>query len=210
MKTFVAVLAITATCSLAHADDDGGMAVLQLMMRFPAISADAKHVAIFSDDGGADKKANTSVVVFGIGGKLEQRISIVPPAAGAAKAKAAVDKIVKLLDAGGYQRMSRIAQVSDSTDKTSFTLQLSSEDVVLDIQLANRTLTLSPTRAGKPLAKITRKLPAKDGRCKRADSYSLSNTMAGFDVTTGVFAFTIDAFQKDTGCAAHEFLVTLK
>ena len=57
--------------------------------------------------------------------------------------------------------------------------------------------------------KITKALP-KDGACKAVDHYSLTNTMSGFDATSGAFAFQITASDKDTVCFSHEMVVTLK
>ena len=178
--------ALVAIATIARADDDPGMQLMTVMMRTPAISADGKHVAIYNEDPGAEKDAKTSLGIFGAAGALEQRISVVPPNTDVAKAKVAAAKLVKLLDDGGYKRMSRVARVSEKTDKTTYATELKSEDVVVAIAL-----------------------PA-DGPCKTVDTYGLANTMAGYDAKTGQLAFTLQAWQHDQVCFAHGLVVTLK
>jgi hypothetical protein len=210
MKLSLACIAALALApSVARADDDPGMQIMTIMMRSPAISADGKHVAIYSSDGGSEKGANTSLAVFGKSGKLEQRISIVPPAVDVARAKAAVAKIAKLLDAGGYQRMSRVARGSEARQKTTYTTHLTSEDVELDLAIAQRKVTVTATRAGKKLASVTRALPAKDGPCTQTDAFDVANTMAGYDAKTKQLAFSVQVWQGDAGCFGHDFVVTL-
>jgi len=201
--------ALVAIATIARADDDPGMQLMTVMMRTPAISADGKHVAVYNEDPGAEKDAKTSLGIFGAAGALEQRISVVPPNTDVAKAKVAAAKLVKLLDDGGYKRMSRVARVSEKTDKTTYATELKSEDVVVAIALAKRKLEITGTRAGKKLAPIAIALPA-DGPCKTVDTYGLANTMAGYDAKTGQLAFTLQAWQHDQVCFAHGLVVTLK
>lgn len=206
-----ALTALVATTSLAHADDPG-MQLITLMMKTPAISADGKHIAIYSTGpgGDADPAVKTSLAVFDAGGKLEQRIGVVPPATDAAKTKAAVEKINKLIDDGGYKRMSRIKQDSNNQSKTGgFTAKVESEDVVMELALEKRKLTINATRAGKKLAPVTVALPAKDGACKKVDSFSFANTVAGYNAPGKQFAFEIGAFEGDSQCFAHAFVVVL-
>jgi len=213
MKRLLLLLAMT---SFAHADeqrvpdDDTGMQLMGVMMRCPAISADGKHVAIYASDPGKEKGAMTSLVVFSPKGKVEQQISVVPPATDAVKAKAAAAKITKLLDDGKYQRMSRVARVSDTTDKTKFTMQLKSEDVVIDLALADKKLTISGTRDGKKLKAVVKLKLGKDGPCPSVDGYSLANTTAGYDKATQLFAFSINAEHDSAVCFAHDYVVGLK
>ena len=211
MKKTLLLLALT---GVAHADrvpsDDPGFQLMQVMMRCPAISADHKHVAIYASDPGKEKGAKTSLIVFSPGGKVEKQISVVPPATDEAKAKAAAATITKLLDDGKYQRMSRVQRVSDTSEKTKFTMQLKSEDVVIDLALADKKLTITGTRDGKKLkSKIQLKLP-KDGPCTSVDAYSLANTTAGYDKGTQLFAFSINAEHESAVCFAHDFVVGLK
>jgi hypothetical protein len=183
---------------------------MAIMMQLPAMSSDGKHIAIFSQDPGTEKGAMTSVAVFSTTGKLEKRISIVPPGTDMKKAQAATAKINSLLSAGGYARMARIAQEADKYEKPNFTLKLSSEGITFDVKLEKRKLEIKPTKNGTALATITKKLPAKDGRCKKADGYSLANTQAGFDAKSGALAFSIDAEQDGQVCFGHSFVVTIK
>jgi len=208
MKLALASLLVLTSFTHAHAEDTG-MKLMQVMMRCPAISSDSKHVAIYSLAAGKDKAAKTSLAVFGGTGKLEQRIDVVPPNTDAVRATSDAAKISKVLDDGAYKRMSRVAQKDAKSDKATFTAQLSSEDAVLDVKIAKRKVTITGTRAGKKLAAISKTLP-KDGPCKTADSYDLPNTMAGFDATSGLFAFEITVTEKDTVCFAHDFVVKLK
>src|SRR5437016_4183463 len=122
-------LVTLASIPLAHADDNPAMALMAMNMRCPAISADGKHVAIYSLDPGTDKDAKTSLAVFDAG-VVADRMSIVPPAIDVARAKAAAAKLTKLLDDGGYKRMSRVARVSGGSDKLTYKAQLKSEDAV--------------------------------------------------------------------------------
>jgi hypothetical protein len=207
---FPCLVALAATSTLARADDDPGMQLMTVMMRCPAISADGKHVAIYSENPGSEKDAMTSLAVFGATGTVEQRISVVPPVKDVARAKAGAAKIVKLLDDGKYKRMSRVAQISESTKKTSFTMQVSSEDVVLDLHLENRKLAITGKRGGVALASISVGLGPKDGACKSVEAYSLANTMAGYDAKTGQFAFSIQAEHDKEICFAHDFVITFK
>ena len=186
------------------------MQLMTAMMRCPAISSDGKHVAIYSNDPGTEKDAMTSLAVFDGAGKVEQRISVVPPNTDAARAKAAAAKVVKLLDSGGYKRMSRVARVSETANKTTYATKLESEGVEIELGVANRKLTVNATRGGKKLAVVTRTLAAKDGACKSVDAYGLSNTMAGYDAKSGELAFSITARQGDQICFSHDFVVTLK
>ena len=203
-----AALVLTSTTTVAQAEDDPGMQLMTVMMRTPAISADGKHVAIYNEDPGTEPDAKTSLGIFGSAGALEQRISVVPPNTDAAKAQVAAGKLVKLLDDGGYQRMSRVARVSEKTAKTTYATTIKSEDVIVEIALAKRKLKITGTRAGKKLAPLSLALPP-DGPCKKVESYGLANTMAGYDVKTGQLAFTLQAWQRDQVCFAHGFVVKL-
>ncbi|HTR53614.1 MAG TPA: hypothetical protein VMJ10_23130 [Kofleriaceae bacterium] len=210
-------LAVVLVPTLARGDDTA-MALMQIQMGCPAISADGKHVAIFSLSPGTDKDAKTSLVVFD-GTTPGPRISIVPPIKDAARAKAAADKIGKLLADGKYQRMSRVSRVSGKAVRhdsatapaPSMSEQLASEDVVIDVGVADRKVELAPTRAGKKLAAIHLALPAKDGPCKSLVGYSIANTAAGFDAKTGLFAFSV-LIEQDGGsiCFSHDYVVTVK
>jgi hypothetical protein len=196
--------------SIARADDNPGMQLMGLMMRCPAISADGKHVAIYSYDNAADKDAKTSLAVLGASGAVEQRVAIVPPATDAARAKETAGKLVKLLDDGGYKRMSRVARLSEDRGKT-YKTKLNSEDVVIDLSVTGRKVDVRATRDGKALAPVSRTLAAKDGACKAVTGYSLLNTAAGFDPKTGLLAFSIVAADADNpACFSHDFVVTLK
>ena len=199
--------------SVAGADDTG-MALIGLTMRSPAISADGKHVAIYSQAGAEEKDAKTSLGVFDPSGKLEQRIGVVPPAVDAARAKDAVARITKLLDDGGYRRMGRVARAGESGSwKAGAThdVQLKSDDLVVDLHIAGRKIELHPTRAGKPLATVTHSLAAKDGACASVAEYTLINTNAGWDPATQLFAFAILAFGDDqVACFEHDVVVKLK
>ena len=210
-------LSLVLVPALARADDTA-MALMQIQMACPAISADGKHVAIFSLSPGTDKDAKTSLVVFD-GTTPGARISIVPPVKDATRAKAAADKIVKLLVDGKYQRMSRVQRASGKAVRhdsatapaPSMTEQLASEDVVIDVSVADRKVELAPTRAGKKLAAIHLALPAKDGPCTSLVGYSIANTGAGFDAKTGLFAFSVLIEQAGGSiCYAHDFVVTVK
>jgi hypothetical protein len=208
MKLVIACLVVTT--SLARADDDPGMQLMTVMLRCPAISSDGKHVAIYGSDPGTEKDAMTSLAIFGPAGTVETRISVVPPNTDKTRAKAAAAKLVKLLDDGGYKRMSRVARVSEKLDKTKFSTHLTSEDIALDVQLADRKLTITGTRRGEHLVPHSLTLGATDGPCKKVTAYGLANTMAGFDPKTGLFAFSIDAEENATVCFAHAFVVTLE
>jgi len=208
LACLVSLAALTGT---ARADEDPGMQLMGIMMKTPAISADGKHVAIYSHDPGTEKDAKTSLAVFGSKkGNLEKRHSVVPPNTDAARARAAAATLVKLLDAGGYKRMSRVARVSEEAKKTDFATQLKSEDLVIDVRLVSRKLDISASRDGKKLKAVSKKLPAKEGACKAVDGYDIANTMAGYDATTGAFAFSVTAEEAGTVCFSHDFVVTLK
>ncbi len=209
MKVGIVAVALAALASPARAEDPG-MKLMGLVMRCPAISSDGKHVAIYSMAGSTEPGSTTSLAVFSGAGKEEQRIGVVPPATDVAKADAAATKIVKLLDDGGYKRMSRVAQVSDKWDKLNYTAKYTTEDVELDVVVKARKVTITGKRAGKALAPVTVKLAAKDGTCKKAENYGIANTQAGFDAKTGLFAFSVQADEASTVCASHDFVVTLK
>jgi hypothetical protein len=194
----------------AVAEDDPAMQLMSLIMRCPAISADGKHVAIYSQDPGGEKDAKTSLVVFDPKGKVEQQISVVPPATDAAKASTAATKIVKLLEDGGYARMGLVKRTGGTNDGTKLSLQLESGDVVLAVERADRKLTITGTRAGKKLTPIKKKLPAKDGPCPSVDGYSIANTQAGYDAKTQLFAFSLMAEKGGEVCFAHDFVVPLR
>jgi len=208
LACLVSLAALTGT---ARADEDPGMLLMGIMMRTPAISADGKHVAVYSHDPGTEVGAKTSLAVFGAKkGTLEKRISVVPPNTDAAKAKTAAATLVKLLDDGGYKRMSRVARVSGEAKKTDYATQLKSEDLVIDVRVIGRKLDVSASRDGKKLKGVSKKLPAKEGACKAVDGYSIANTMAGYDATTGAFAFSVTAEEAGGVCFSHDFVVTLK
>lgn len=201
---------LLAALSIARADDNPGMQLMGLMMRCPAISADGKHVAIYSYDPAGDHDAKTSLAVLGASGTVEQRVAIVPPATDMARAKATADRLVKLLDDGGYKRMSRVVGLSQERGKT-YKAKLNSEDVVIDVSVTGRKVNVRATRDGKALAPVTRSLAAKDGPCKAVTGYSLLSTAAGFDAKTGLFAFSIVAADAgNPACFSHDFVVTLE
>jgi hypothetical protein len=148
--------------------------------------------------------------VFDPKGKEEQRIGVVPPATDFAKAGVAASKIMKLLDDGGYKRMSRVAQKSEDRQKLTYSAKLTSEDVELVVQIKDRKVSITGTRAGKALAPVTVKLGATDGACKKASAYDIANTQAGYDTKTQLFAFSVQAEEAESVCHAHDFVVTLK
>lgn len=209
MKLPLVCIALATLVSPAAAEDTG-MKLMGLVMRCPAISSDGKHVAIYSMARGSEKGSMTSLAVFSPSGKQEQRIGVVPPATDAAKAEAAATKIVKILDDGGYKRMSRVAQASEDNQKLTYAVKLTSEDVALDVKVKDRKVSITGTRAGKALAPITLKLAAKDGACKKTDAYGIANTQAGYDTQTQLFAFSVQAEEGGSVCHAHDFVVTLK
>lgn len=209
MKLALACLLLAATSSLARADDIG-MRIIQVMMRFPAVSADGKHIAVYSIAAGDEKVAKTSVVVFGAKGKLEQRIPIVPPNTDRAQAEADIAKVTKLLDDGGYKHLSRMAQEGGKLDKQgTYTVTLKSEDVAIDIKIAKRKVSLTGTRGKTKLKPITFTLPAKDGPCAKSDSFGVANTLAGYDKPSKQLAFAVDVTAGMDVCFAHEYVVTL-
>lgn len=209
MKLLLSCVALVALVSPARAEDPG-MKLMQLMMRCPAISSDGKHVAIYSMSGSSEQGSATSLAVFDATGKAEQRIGVVPPVKDAAKADAAATKIVKLLDSGGYKRMARVAQKSEDRQKLTYAAKLTSEDVVLDVKIKDRKVSITGTRAGKTLAPIAVDLAAKDGACKKVAAYGIANTQAGYDTKTHLFAFSVQAEEADSVCHAHDFVVELK
>lgn len=211
MKTCAAVLlAIAVVPSLARADDPG-MQLMMMMMRLPAMSADGKHLALFSEAPGDDKAAKTSLAVFGVDGKLEQRLSIVPPVVDVERATADVAKVAKLLDDGKYQRMSRVSSKGGVQDKNGgFSIELASEDVALTLKITGRKISITGTRADKKLAPVTFALPPKDGTCGSSGSFSVANTMAGYDKKSQLLAFGVSVFSGDTGCFGHDFVIPLK
>jgi hypothetical protein len=209
MKRFAAILVVLATQYSARADDTA-MQLMQVMMRCPCMSADGKHIAIYSVAPGDDKPSRTSLAVFGESGKLEQRISVVPPAVDAKRAADDAAKITKVLDAGKYQRMARMASQGGVVDKKSYKTDLSAEDVVLALGIVDRKVTITGTRDGKKLAPIVLALPAKDGPCKTSDSFDVANTMAGYDKKSRRLAFEVTVTSGDTVCFAHDYVVTLK
>lgn len=211
MKLLAAAFVALALAPTVARADDPGMQLMQIMMRCPAMSADGKHVAIYSLAGGDDKAAKTSLVVFGANGKLEQRVPVVPPATDVARATADAAKIVKLLDDGGYKRMSRVASKGGATAKNGdYSTDLSSEDAALKLEIVKRKITITGTRGGKKLAPIKLTLPAKDGACASSVSFSVANTMAGYDKASKQLAFEVGVFGGDAMCFAHDYVVTLK
>lgn len=186
------------------------MKLMGLIMRCPAISSDGKHVAIYAMAGSAEPGSKTSLAVFSPTGKQEQRIGVVPPATDVTKAEAAATKIVKLLDDGGYKRMSRVARASEDLQALTYSTKLTSEDVELEVLVKDRKVSIKGLRAGKALAPITLKLGAKDGSCKKVKAYAIANTQAGFDAKTGLFAFSVQAEEADSVCGSHDFVVALK
>lgn len=210
MKLTVAVLAVLAAAPSHARADDPAMQLMQVMMRCPAMSADGKHVAIYSVAPGDDKASRTSLAVFGAGGTLEQRIAVVPPAVDATRAAADAAKVVKLLDDGTYQRMARVASKGGVVDKHTYSTDLSSEDVTLALKIADRKVTITGTRAGKKLAPVTLALPAKDGPCTTSDTFDVANTMAGYDKKSRRLAFEVTVSSGNTVCFAHDFVITLK
>ncbi|MBL9017066.1 MAG: hypothetical protein JNL83_22965 [Myxococcales bacterium] len=209
MKLGIVALTL-ATLAVPARAQDTGMKLMGLVMRCPAISSDGKHVALYSMAGSTEPGSKTSLAVFSAAGKLEQRIGVVPPATDAAKAEAAATKIVKLLDDGGYKRMSRVARASEDRQKLTYSTKLTSEDVELEVVVKNRKVTITGTRAGTALAPVTVKLGAKDGTCKKAEAYDLANTQAGYDPKTQLFAFSVQAEEARSVCGAHDFVVTLR
>jgi len=206
MKVIVALLVLT---SLARADD-AAMQLMQVMMRCPAMSADGKHVAIYSTAPGDDAGSRTSLAVFDATGKLEQRISVVPPAVDATRAAADAAKVTKLLDDGKYKRMSKIASNGGVVDKKTYTTDLSSEDVKLALKIVDRKVAITGTRGGKKLAPISFALPAKDGPCKTSDTFDVANGSAGYDKTSHLLAFEVMVSSGDTVCFAHSYVIALK
>lgn len=207
MKLTVFGIAL-ALAAPAHADDTGTK-LIGFMMRCPGISADGKHVALYTMAGSSEANTKTSLAVFGVNGKEEQRIGVVPPVTSTAKAAAAVAKISTLLDTGGYKRMSRVAQTSEVSQKLTYSAKLTSEDVVLDVKVKDRKVSITGTRAGKAFAPVAVELAAKDGPCKKVADYGIANTQAGYDVKTKLFAFSVQASENDSVCHSHDFVVEL-
>src|SRR5262249_61439609 len=112
----------------------------------------------------------------------------------------------KLLDDGGYKRMARVSREGENRSGLKYDTKLKSEDVVVDVHVADRKVTLDATRAGKKLAPITRPLAAKDGPCKSVTGFMVLNTVAGFDPKTGSFAFPVAVEDADSGGFGHRFL----
>lgn len=200
--------AVLAAAAVAHADDDPGQQLMMAMMRAPAMSADGKHVALYSMDPGGDAGAKTSLAVFDAAGKLEQRISVVPPAVDAGKARAAAGKLVKLLDDGGYKRMGRVARKSGGGGKDGAT-QLASGDATIDVRVVGRDVEIRATVGGKALAPIKRPLGG-DGPCGAVDGYNIANTTAGYDAASRLFAFSVTTEHAGTVCFGHDVVVALK
>ncbi len=191
--------------------DDPGMTLTMVMMRSPAISADGKHIAVYSDAPGDERDSKSSLAVFGSNGKLEKRLGVVPPAVDMARASADAAKVVKVLDDGGYARMGRMASKGGVADKAGgYSVDLSSGDVSLTLKIANRKISITGTRADKKLKPVELALPAKDGACTGDTTFSVANTMAGYDAKSQHLAFEVIVFSGDTGCFAHDFVVTLK
>jgi hypothetical protein len=194
----------------ARAEDDPGMLLMGAMMRTPAVSADGKHLAIYSVDPGGGDGARTSLAVFDAAGKLEQRIPLVPPAVDRARASAGAARITQLLRDGGYKRMGAMARGATKADGTTYATQLKHEELVVELRVAERKVELRATRDGKPLAPITRALPAGDGPCASVDAYTVANTTAGYDAKSGALAFSISAQRGAEVCFGHDFVVVLK
>jgi hypothetical protein len=208
MKLSSAVLVVV-VASVARADDPA-MQVMQIMTRCPAISADGKHVALFSVAPGEDRRSKTSLAVFGIKGKLEKRLPFVPPDVDVEQASYDASKAVKFLDAGKYRRMALMASKGGTTDGAAYSIDLSSEDVAFTLKVVDRKVTITGTRGEKKLAPVNLTLPKDDGMCVTTDSFSVANTMAGYDKKSKVFAFEVAVTSKDTQCFGHDFVVTLK
>jgi hypothetical protein len=213
MKAVLALALVALAPTFAAADEfkipTSEETLMNLIMRCPGISADGKHVVMFSLTAVKEKKAKTSFVEFDTKGKVEKRFEIVPPVVDPDRAKTDVWAAAKEFVDGGFKRMSVVAEKDDKHEGANFSGQYTSEDVVLDIKLVKRKLTIDGTRAGKKLATITKTLP-KEAGCKAVDYYSLTNTASGFDPTSGTFAFQISASNGSSVCSSHEFVVPLK
>lgn len=203
-----ALVALVAFPALA---DDPGMTLTMVMMRSPAMSADGKHIALYSDAPGDEKDSKTSLAVFGSNGKLEMRIGVVPPAVDMQRATADAAKVMKVLNDGSYARMGRMASKGGAADKSGgYSIDLSSGDVAFTLKIANRKVSITGTRGEKKLKPIELALPAKDGTCTGETTFSVANTMAGYDPKSQLFAFEVIVFAGDSGCFAHPFVVALK
>ncbi|MFT3694882.1 MAG: hypothetical protein QM831_17160 [Kofleriaceae bacterium] len=194
--------------SIAHADDAPEMQLMSAMMRCPAISADGTHVAIYSQAPGSAKDSKTSLAVFSIKGAEEQRLSVVPPATDQKRAASDAGAVTKLLDAGQYKRMGRVKRVDESFKDGKLVTHVESGDASLAIELTGRKLTITGKRGDAKVA-LSKSLPAKDGACAKADSYSVPNTLAGYDDKTHTFAFSIQVENDKSICHSHDFVVVL-
>ncbi|HEY4178382.1 MAG TPA: hypothetical protein VGM90_16160 [Kofleriaceae bacterium] len=209
-KLAFALLGVLASVGVANADEDPGMAVMQLMLKSPGLSKDGKHVAMYSMDPSKEKDTATSLIVFSAAGKEEKRIGVVPPNTDAKRTMKAVDAINKLQTAGGYTRMSRVASVSEKNDKGTYTTDLTSEDVAITVSLAKDTVVISGTRGDAKLAAVKLPLGKAHGTCASVDSWGVVNTMSGYDKTKKLFAFALQGSHGDDVCSEYDFVVTLK
>ncbi|HEY4057255.1 MAG TPA: hypothetical protein VGM39_11640 [Kofleriaceae bacterium] len=209
-KIALALVGVVASVGVVQADDDPGMAVMQLMMRSPGISKDGKHVAMYSMDSSKEKDTMTSFIVFSAAGKEEKRVGVVPPNTDAKRTMKAVESINKIWTDGGYVRMSRVAIANEKRDKTSYEADLSSEDVAVHVAFNKDTVELTGTRGDAKLAPVKQKLGKTTRKCKAPDDYGVVNTISGYDKTTKLFAFALQASQGADVCAEYDFVVTLK
>jgi hypothetical protein len=213
MKLLTALLVtLLATPSLARADT--ATELTNIATGCPAMSADGKHIAIYSIVPGDQKGARTSLAVFDTTGKLEQRISIVPPAVDAARAKADVAKVVKLLDDGKYKPMSHMTTVGGLVDSQSYSTDLAIDvlggTTKITLKIFERKITITGAREGRALAPMTIALPAKDGPCKTGNEFIVDSAQTGYDPKSHLFAFEVEVGSHNAACFAHDFVITLK
>lgn len=182
---------------------------MQLMMKSPGISKDGKHVSMYSIDPSTEKDTKTSFIVFSAAGKEEKRVGVVPPNTDAAKTTKAVAAINKLVEAGSYTRMSRVAIANEKGDKTTYDTDLSSEDVAVHVSLAKSTVEITGTRGDAKLAAIKKPLGKIHSKCD-VDSWGVVNTLSGYDKTTKLFAFALQGSHGSDVCAEYDYVVVLK
>jgi hypothetical protein len=185
--------------------DDFTTAITRLMMGTPAISADGKTIALYSFAPGREPDAKTSLVIFN-GTRERERLGIVPSGIDAARARTSAASATRKID--GMKRMARVAK-GEETWGPKYEVALTSSGTELHLSIVDRRVTVTAKRDGRD-ARAEVALAAKDGGCRDVKGYSISNTMAGFDDKTGLFAFSVEVEDKTgTTCFAHDFVVQL-
>ncbi len=203
----------------AEVTDDPGMRIMRIMMMSPSISADGKEVAIYSFDPGKVKGAKTSLAVFGAAGALKKRLSIVPPMVDLERSKGTAMEAALTLTGSRFARMGLVAKkaitnvqhVKAGDPKASLDVTLSSGDATFKVHVADRVATVTATRAGKSVAPITLKLGKSSGTCGPVIGYTIQNTLAGFDETSGALALSVDLEDANSPtCFGYDFVASIK